>query len=77
MATLVLRTSTRRVPRIKPHVPYEHPQTPGICSTCQLPIYIDGDGRYVNRCHVTLDELLASIVASGYDTAKLAGADSG
>lgn len=75
MATLVLRTQSRQ--RIKPHVPYERPGTPGVCYTCQLPIYVDENGRYINKCHVTLDELLKNIVTSGPDVAKLAAADSG
>jgi hypothetical protein len=66
-------SSTAR--QIKRHVPYEHPDVPGVCHTCHLPILLTYDGRYTNDRHVTLDELLSQIVTSGYDVMALAAGE--
>jgi hypothetical protein len=77
MTTTTLRPSTRRHTstrhRIRPHVPYTHPDVPGICQTCQLPIITSRDGRYLNDRHITLDELLAQIVTAPDVMALAAG----
>lgn len=78
MATLALRPITRRRqpgPHTKRHVPYEHPEVPGVCHTCRLPIVVDQNGDYVNQRHVTLDQLLSQMVTSDYDVMLLAAGD--
>jgi hypothetical protein len=80
MATATLRrtpTTSRRPPtascrplgyrRVKPHVPYEHSDVPGVCATCQLPIIVRYDGRYINDRHLTLAEYMEQLVVTRDD----------
>lgn len=61
--------------KIRPHVPYETPDVPGVCQTCRLPILTMADGTYPNQLHVTLDELLSQIQVSAHDVMALAAGD--
>lgn len=71
MAAIMRVARTRRAP----HVPYEDPDTPGVCSVCKLPILINPDGTYVNDSHVTLGDLMAKLIVSDYDVMALAAGE--
>jgi len=77
MTTTTLHRTVRhrRAIQIKQHVPYEHPDVPGVCHTCRLPILTTTDGRYTNERHVTLDQLLSQIVTSQHDVMALAAGE--
>ena len=43
--------------RFRPHVPHAHPDIPGVCGTCGVPLTARTNDR-----HVTLDQLLDQLV---------------
>jgi ribosomal protein L34E len=43
--------------RMRPHVPHTHPDVPGVCGTCGIPLT-----ALTNDRHVTLDQYLDLLV---------------